>query len=144
MKSLDALRNYLVDTPPGRFSKTCTLQVESLLSRCWDHFGGSRDGGMTAEKLIGRTEDLEWSPPRLTFNIERHAGAVSGSTTATIQRWVVDLERETAALIENGSGSGQIIPMHRHIDEGSIAAELAGYQRTTSGYKDLLGCDEPR
>jgi hypothetical protein len=123
MKPLDAIRNYLVDRPEGWFSKTCTLEMESLLSSCWDHLAGSSDGGMTAEKLKGRTGSLEWSPPNLTFNIERHAEAVTGSTTAAVQRWEVDLELETAALIE--SGSGQIIPMDRRIDVSSVAAELA-------------------
>jgi hypothetical protein len=89
----------------------------------WDHFAGSRDGGMTAENLGGRTESLEWPPPKLTFDIERHAGTVSGSTAAAVQHWEVDLDQETAALI--GSESGQIIPMDRRVDVISSAAELA-------------------
>jgi hypothetical protein len=123
MSSLDAFLNYFAYRAACRFTKEDTLEVESLLSVCWDHFAGSHDGGMKAEELIGRTQDLEWSPPRLTFNVERHAGAVNGSTTATVQYWEVSLERETAAMIE--SESGQIIPMGRRIDESSIAAELA-------------------
>jgi hypothetical protein len=124
MKSFDALRNYLVDTPPGRFSKTCTLEVESFLASAWDHFAGSHDGGMTAEKLRGRTEGLEWSPPRLLFNIERHTETGNHSTRAAVQHWEVDLDQGTAALI--GNESGQIIPMDRHVDVVSIAAtELA-------------------
>jgi hypothetical protein len=124
MRSLDAFLNYLVDRSEGWFSKADTLEVESLLSSCWDHLAGSRDGEMRAEKLNGRTDDLEWSPPRLTFSIERHAEAVTGSTTAAVQHWEVDLEQETAALIE--SGSGQIIRMDLRMDESSIvAAELA-------------------
>jgi hypothetical protein len=56
MSSLDQIRNYLVDKAPGPISKACTLDVESLLSSCWDRLAGSRDGGMAADKLSGRVE----------------------------------------------------------------------------------------
>ena len=70
MSSLDQLQTYLLGKPPGRFSETCTLEVESLLSSCWDQLAGSRDGGMAAYKLSGRTEGFEWKPPMLTFNMK--------------------------------------------------------------------------
>jgi hypothetical protein len=78
---------------------------------------------MAAYKLSGRTEGLEWKPPMLTFNIERHGGFVNGSTRAEVQKWEVDLDHETASL--KGNGRRQIIPMDRRMDVTAIAAEIA-------------------
>jgi hypothetical protein len=78
---------------------------------------------MAAYKLSGRTEDLEWKPPVLTFNIERHGGFVNGSTRAEVQKWEVDLDQETASLM--GIGRRQIIPMAPRLDVKAVAAEIA-------------------
>jgi hypothetical protein len=59
----------------------------------------------------------------LTFNIERHGGFVLGSTRAEVQKWKVDLDHETAALIE--TTRRQILPMDRRLDVRAIAAEIA-------------------
>jgi hypothetical protein len=58
---------------------------------------------MEASKLFGRMEDVEWSPPLLTFRIERHGGIVGGgSTRAELQDWEVDIEAGTVKGGESG------------------------------------------
>jgi len=46
---------------------------------------------MTADKLLGRMEEVLWSPPDLTFSIERHGAAALGSSRAELQEWMIDV-----------------------------------------------------
>lgn len=56
------------------------------------------DGGMEGYKLLNRMEAVAWNWPVLSFRIERHGGAMMGSTRAEVQRWDVDVEKKTATL----------------------------------------------
>lgn len=51
---------------------------------------------MEPYKLIGRMESVTWTPPILTFRIERHSGTVNGSVYAEMQCWDVDCEQMSA------------------------------------------------
>jgi hypothetical protein len=73
---------------------------------------------MTAGKLIGRTEQMEWKPPALTFKIERH-----GASRAEVQNWEIDLVGETATLFV--TGHRQIYQMDARLNVKPIAAEIA-------------------
>lgn len=97
--------------------------VEKLLTWHWSSLDGSTAGGMSAAKLQGRTEALVWTPPTLTFSIERHGATVLGSSRAEIQHWEVNLENATARLIK--TGWRQIYPMARRMDVRPIAEEIA-------------------
>jgi hypothetical protein len=66
---LDCLTEYLRGQGPGRLQDTAEL--ERHLAGSWSVFDGNDSEGMTPEKLLGRMEQLEWSPPVLTFRIER-------------------------------------------------------------------------
>jgi hypothetical protein len=77
MSTLDQLRNYLTGVGHGRLREAEIREVECQLSGCWSDFQGSGNGGMTADKPVGRTEAMEWNRPTLTFKIERH-GADEG------------------------------------------------------------------
>jgi len=72
-------------------------ELESLLSNCWGELAGEQ-GGMSAYKLIRRTEQMEWNSPLLTFEMERHGGTVLGSVYAEIQAWTVDINRGSAEV----------------------------------------------
>ena len=126
---MDELRNYLNTLEPGPVEETTHL--ERLLAEVWDDLGGD-NGGMAGHKLIGRMEHVEWHPPVLTFVIERHGGTVLGSTRAELQRWSVDLDRQTATC--ECTGHRQLSPMARRVDVGSIADEVA--RKITSGEAD--------
>src|SRR3954447_10470619 len=79
MSTFDQLQDVLVGTPPGDLAEEIAGRIESLLAACWDDLAGN-EGGMTGRKIPGRTEDLKWNPPILTFRIERHGAFVAGSS----------------------------------------------------------------
>ena len=117
---MDELKDYLNSLEPGPVEETTHL--ERLLAEVWDDLGGD-NGGMAGHKLIGRMEDVQWNPPLLTFVIERHGGTVLGSTRAELQRWTVDLDRQTATC--QRTGHRQLSPMAKRVDVGSIADQIA-------------------
>jgi hypothetical protein len=117
---MDKLRDYLKNLDPGPVEETTHL--EHLLAEVWDDLGGD-EGGLTGHKLIDRMENVEWHRPILTFLIERHGGTVFGSTRADIQRWTVDLDRQTATC--ERTSQRQLSPVARRVDVGPIADEVA-------------------
>jgi hypothetical protein len=124
----DDLKDYLAGLKPGPLKETS--QLAHLLARVWDDLKGDRDeGGMSGEKLITRTgsrmEKVEWDPPVLTFEIERHGAAkAGGSTRAALQRWEVDLDQRSATY--KGAGRRQLSPMANRVDVEPIADEIVG------------------
>jgi hypothetical protein len=126
---MDELRNYLNTLEPGPVEETTHL--EHLLAEVWDDLGGD-NGGMAGHKLIRRMARVEWHRPILTFLIERHGGTVLGSTRAELQRWSIDLERQTATC--ERTGHRQLSPMARRVDVGPIADEIA--RKIASGEAD--------
>jgi len=117
---MDELQDYLSRLKPGPVEETTHL--ERLLAKVWDDLGGD-EAGMTGHKLIGRMKQVEWTPPVLTFVIERHGGTVLGSTRADLQRWTVDLDLGTATA--EGIRHRQLSPMARRVDVEFIADEIA-------------------
>jgi hypothetical protein len=107
---LDLLRAHLRTIKPGQITDTATL--ERVLAVSWDEFTG-HDGGMEGHKLLKRMEDVTWTPPKLTFAIERHGGTVMGSTRAEFQKWEVDLDKRTTTLAK--TGHRQLRPMANRI-----------------------------
>jgi hypothetical protein len=91
---VDGIRKCLGSVPAGPVPDR--LGIDVLLADAWDQFEGSDVYRTTAGKLRGRIENLTWSPPVLTFEIERHGGTVAGSSRAELHSWSVDLEALTA------------------------------------------------
>jgi len=117
---MDELMNYLKNLEPGPVEETTHL--ERLLAEVWDDLGGD-NGGMAGHKLIRRMERVEWHRPILTFLIERHGGTVLGSTRTELQRWTVNLKRQTATC--ERTGHRQLSPMAKRVDVRFIAEEVA-------------------
>ena len=126
---MDELKDYLNRLEPGPVEKTSHL--ERLLAAIWDDLGGD-GGGMAGNKLIRRMEHVECHPPLLTCVIERHGGTVLGSTKAELQRWSVNLDRQTATC--ERAGLRQLSPMASRVDVDSIVDEVA--QRIVDGVGD--------
>jgi hypothetical protein len=80
---------------------------------------------MAAYKLRGRTEEMQWKPPTLSFNIERHGAMVHGSSRAEIQQWSIDLDRKIAELA--ALRQRQKLPMDKRLDVKPLAAEIAAF-----------------
>ena len=77
---------------------------------------------MHAFKIIGRTEELTWEPPNLSFVIERHGGTVCGSSRAELQYWVVNVESGEAGF--STCGWRQIRPMAKRLNVLPLATEV--------------------
>lgn len=95
-EEINALRGFLSDLPSTTVKDT--TELSRLLARCWCEFSGCNDGGMVADKLVGRIESVEWNPPHLKFIIERHGGTVHGSARAELQYWQIDIDRRAACI----------------------------------------------
>jgi hypothetical protein len=120
---IDHLRAHLATIQPGEVVDTTDL--ERLLAACWEEF----TGGMAAYKLLGRMENVIWTPPNLTFTIERHGGTVMGSTRAELRHWKLNVEEETAVIVK--FGHRQLKPMAQRISikplvESILAAIASG------------------
>jgi len=120
---LTQIREYLDGIEPGKLNDEQVSEVTGLLFSCWHRLPGGEEGGMVADKLCNRTEEMEWRAPSLTFKIERHGGMVNGSSRAEIQHWNIDLNHGTAGLA--GTGWRQKHPPSPRIDIKTIATEIA-------------------
>ena len=120
---LKRLCDFLGATPPGPLAPESDAELESLLVDAWDSLDGGDLGGMERYKLIGRVEDSEWSPPRLSFQIERHGGMGYGSSRAEMQGWVVDIEEKTATCQQ--AGFRQLRARAKPLDVEPIAENVA-------------------
>lgn len=120
-EAIAALRDYLDGLAPGQVRDTGRL--EPLLALCWKDLAGGSDGGMEGNKLFGRMESVEWSPPLLTFKIERHGGAFLGSSRAEIQHWAIDISKRIASL--GGSSRRQLRPLQPRLDVAPLANAVA-------------------
>jgi hypothetical protein len=115
-----ALREFLSQCKPGQISDV--NELVSLLTDCWEQFEGASHGKMAAHKLT-RMEDVEWDPPCMSFRIERHGGAVMGSSRAEMQSWNLNLETRHATFTE--SGHRQIRPMQPRLDVDPLTDEIS-------------------
>ena len=78
---------------------------------------------MEGNKLFGRMESVEWSPPLLTFKIKRHGGASLGSSRAELQHWAVDISKRMASL--GGTSHRRLRPTQRRLDVAPLANAVA-------------------
>jgi hypothetical protein len=107
--NLEQLQDFLEAIAPGSVTDRSVVgTLEQMLGDCWHILSGNK-GGMTGRKLLYRTENMCWNPPLLTFKIERHGGAVLGSTRAEMQTWTVDVNEPTATYDSRGSYR-QLVP----------------------------------
>jgi hypothetical protein len=118
---LDKLRQYLAALPTGTVGEV--TPIEKLLAEAWDEFKGGDEGGMSAYKVLGRTEIMKWNPPVLTFDLERHGAAARGSTRAEIQSWTINMAGSMASVAS--SGLRQVCPRDPNWDAEAVAQEIA-------------------
>lgn len=130
---LQLLRDFLSTSPQGIVARDQYDEIGWLLGLCWDQLVGGNEGGMKAEKLSGRIENIKWSPPRLAFEIERHGGAFLGSKRAEMQEWTVDVEHGSATCSKGRSR--QLHPNASRLDVAPIAEEIVGL--ICNGTQDL-------
>lgn len=118
---MEQLLEFLRTAPPGDLPADSGL--DRILTDCWEIFDGSDLGGMEPYKLCGRMEQVRWTPPLLSFAIERHGGTVCGSTRAELQFWELDIERRTARIAK--TRYRQLAPMAQRLSMRPLAEEIA-------------------
>ena len=119
---METLKEFLARTAQGQI--TDSLELEALVVESWNEFScGTDDGGMQADKLSGRIEDVLWNPPTLEFTIARHGGTVLGSSREQLQRWSIDTEKGTARY--HAAGHRQVRAQQARVDVRPLATELA-------------------
>lgn len=119
---LQTLHQRLGEMDPGPVA--ASSGIDSLLSDCWNLFEGSDFQSTTAYKLDGRMEDIYWTPPVLSFRIERHGGTVLGSTRAEMHRWEVNIDTMQAHWSQGGHR--QLYTQAKKFVAGPCADEVAG------------------
>lgn len=117
---MEKLIEYLATVPQGKISNTATL--ESLLFNHWEEFKGSDLESTESNKLVGRMEEVYWTPPLLTFKIERHGGIVMGSSRAELHKWTLNLESKTAEC--KTGGYRQLKKREPNLNVKKIAEEI--------------------
>ncbi len=119
---ISELGAFLQQQKPGPLSDSDELK--DLLIREWDLFQGSREGGMEPYKLTRKLEGLDWSPPVFSFTIERHGSVCrGGSKFAQLQRWSLDVVRETARM--SIAGTRLISAREPRLNVAGLAEEVA-------------------
>ena len=121
MSELEKLREHLAAVPAGTVGEV--KPIEKLLAETWDEFEGGDKGGMVAYKVLGRTEKMEWNPPVLTFDLERHGATARGSTRAEIQSWTLNTADSTASVA--GGRLRQVYARSPNWDAKAVAHEIA-------------------
>jgi hypothetical protein len=113
---IHALRKLLDQDGPN------TGELKPLLARAWPDLLGGEDTSMDSRKL-DRIEEPKWTPPILSFRIERHGAMVGGgSSRAEVQSWEVDLDASTASVVH--STWRQVRPVSPRFDAQGLADEL--------------------
>jgi hypothetical protein len=120
---LNSLRQYLATAPRGALTAEHASEVEALLANCWDQLDRPPHGGMREWKILGRTENMRWEPPILSFNIERHGAAALGSVYAAVQSWRIDVA--TASAVYGGDKKRLIRQKDAPLNAKLLAQEIA-------------------
>lgn len=118
--SITSLHSFVKRLPTGEIQDSGA--VCSLLQDCWDLLEGSHDQNTSSTKIY-RAESMSWTPPILSFVLERHGGTINGSSRADLHHWYVDVEQGTAS-IETGKYR-QLRPASSRLDTNGLAKEVA-------------------
>jgi hypothetical protein len=97
-RSAVSLAEELKQIAPGEQSSDVSKRILVALALVWHRFKGSHETGMMSDKLP-RAEKVTWSPPVLSFTIERHGAFTLGSSRAELYRWEVDVDKNTATYV---------------------------------------------
>jgi hypothetical protein len=116
-----ALRNFLQSLPQTvNISDEIRNQLMPLLEEAWASLSGTREENTFASKLY-RAEGVAWTPPIVTFTLERHAGTVNGSSRAELHHWIVNVETEVAKIQKKSRR--QLSPIDKRLDVAALAIE---------------------
>jgi hypothetical protein len=130
-----SLAAYLETMAPEKsFDIQERYTVLKLLAESWKTFRGSNDQSTTSDKLY-RAENLTWTPPILSFFLERHGATVNGSSRAELHHWTVNISSGTAKIVK--IGRRQLYPMDKRMDTLAVAKETARLIQSNTKHQTL-------
>lgn len=129
---VDELYSWLQQRPQGPIVEEDTDELSWRLADAWPEFKGGDASSTDETKISGRVDEPYWDDPRLSFDNERHGAFCQGSSRATINKWVVDLQQKTAAIV--GQGHRQMTPQNAALNVVPIAKEIV--EAILSGAED--------
>jgi hypothetical protein len=119
--TIKKIASVLSNVSAGTVPASICGELFKLVVASWHELSGSGEASMGPQKILRGEgpEEVTWSPPYLSFVIDRHGGTVLGSTRAERQRWVLNLEMGTAdhSLI----GFRQLRPVAPKMDVKGLA-----------------------
>lgn len=121
IKELRQLQEALSRMPEGKISGEQERTIKGVLADAWAALEGSSVESTVPEKLP-RAESLEWRPPCLTFQLERHPVRQFGSTRSPVHRWCVDVEKGFASV--DTTGFRQTTPRKAPLDHVALVRGL--------------------
>jgi hypothetical protein len=138
MANFEKLAFLLQSLPAGSLSDGAETNVANLLADCWDELEGSNVSKMEYWKLVrdGGPQEMTWSPPTLSFIIDRHGGMALGSTRAEKQQWTLDMEKRT--VHQSIAGYRQVRPRAATLNVKTIADDVCNAVREGPRSKSAL------
>jgi hypothetical protein len=97
---------------------------------------------MEGYKLRTRTEDMQWAPPILAFDIERHAQQSGDSTRAVVHTWSVNTETSEASIVN--ARQRYIGGMDKPLKVGPLAEEVVKLILNRANDPRLRGLSDTR
>jgi hypothetical protein len=120
--AIGTLHSFLNELPSGETKLSDENNLLQLLADAWRLLKGSNDQNTDSTKIY-RAESVCWSPPILSFKLERHGGTVNGSSRAPVHHWEVDVEQGTANIVDERRR--QLYPQSPRMDTKLRAKEVA-------------------
>jgi hypothetical protein len=128
---VQALREFLQSLPQtGSINAEVWKQLLPHLEKAWDGLNGKGQEKTLATKLY-RAENVVWTPPLVTFTLERHGGTVNGSSRGELHHWQVNIETGVAEI--GKIGRRQLSPLAKRLDVAGLARETK--KRIVTGEK---------
>ncbi len=116
---IQRLQAFLNEQDPGGVDRKALMEH---LGPAWPTLEGGDETAMDSRKL-DRIEEPMWSPPILSFEIERHGAVVAGgSTRGEVQMWEVDMVNKTVSVVR--TRVRQLRPMAARLDLKAMADEI--------------------
>jgi len=100
--ALDDLSRLILSQQDGLVKDSVQMRtIISALEQAWPFISGSDRESATAKKLY-RAESVSVKKPCVNFTLERHGGAVNGSSRAHLHHWEINLILMTASIVRIG------------------------------------------
>lgn len=118
---MERLQQFLQKIPAGTIFAERQPDLWGVLYNTWDEIEGSAEGKMTKDKIY-RAKTMEWSPPILSFVVDRHGAFVQGSSKEELVGWDIDVS--TGKAVSYAKGYRQLRPQQKILDVKVLVTDI--------------------